>query len=73
MLAQYCIVRRLFIEQTTAAASEGKRGGGDASLDVEQLALAFTPDPQDQQQFPELHNVRPPPVCIPSLLLLLQS
>ena len=57
----------VLIEHNAAAASERKSGGGHASLDVEQLALALTPDPQDQEQFPELHNVRPPPVSIPCL------
>ena len=47
-----------------AAAADGKSDGGDASLDVEQLALALTLDPQDQEPFPELHNVRPCLFCL---------
>ena len=47
-----------------AAASEVKDGWGDASLDVEQLALELTPHPEDQEHFPELHQVRPLPACL---------
>ena len=59
----------MLTEQTAAAASEEKMGGGDASLDVEQLARALTP--QDQERFPELHNVRAMHVCLLNACLFL--